>query len=45
MDYLEGSFYGYNDGMVPYISELISSLHSFTVQKDFFENKKALLIR
>ena len=31
LDYIEGSFYGYNDAMTPLIVDVLKSLQSYTV--------------
>jgi secreted Zn-dependent insulinase-like peptidase len=42
---LEASFYGYNDKLQPLVQEVLGAVRTHTVTKDFFENKKAFLIR
>lgn len=45
MDSLELGFSGYNDGIAPFISSVLKSIQSYTIDRDFFENKRALMIR
>lgn len=44
-DFLHVSFAGYNDGLENYIEEVFQSLQTFKVEEQFFNDKKAVMIR
>ena len=45
MDDLQCSISGYNDGISAFVKEVLNSVQNFEITKDFFEIKKALVIR
>ena len=45
IDFMNISFAGYNDGLENYIEEVFQSLQTFKVEEQFFNNKKAVMIR
>ena len=45
LDSIEAGFSGYNDGISKFIEEVLKVTQKFEVTRDFFEMKKALVIR
>lgn len=44
-DYLTVGFSGYNDGIQNYMQEVMKLIQTYTVTEQFFNDKKALMIR
>lgn len=42
---MQVSFAGYNDGLENYIEEVFECLQTFNVQEQFFNDKKAVMVR